>query len=99
MLQVLGVGLRATVALLSADAPRKVRAVDAVEGPVELEPVLAERVVGIAALDEGASVAAFAEMLEADLLRHAPAGVHGLALHVEDAGRGGVLVSSEPERE
>jgi hypothetical protein len=86
---VLGVELRAAVAHLSADAPRKVRAVDAVEGPVELEAVLAERVVGIAALDERAPVAALAEMLQPDLLGNAPGRVHGLALDVEDAGRGG----------
>jgi hypothetical protein len=74
MLHVFRVELHAAVAAEASDAPRKVRAVEAVERAIELDPVFAERVVRIAALDEAPPVTALAQVLQADLLGNPPGG-------------------------
>src|SRR5437773_4737324 len=82
-LDVLGVEADAAVGRLHADAPRNVRAVDAVDRAAQLEAVVAERVVGRAARDGVPSVAALRDVLAPDRLRDVPGRLHLLRLHPE----------------
>src|SRR5262249_14992255 len=98
-LDVLRVGTNATVAHLAYHAPRNVRAMDAVHRQRQLDAVLAERVVRVAAGDEGAGVTPVLDVLLADRLRDVPLRVHGLPADTELAARRPPVVASEPHGE
>src|SRR5262249_11877931 len=97
-LDVLGIEPHAAVAHLHAHAPGDVGAVNAVHRHAELEAVLAERVVGVAAGDERAVVAAFLDVLDADVFGDVPLRVDRLADDPEGAARRLPVVATEPDR-
>src|SRR5262249_20386397 len=80
-LEALGIEARAAVADRHAHAPRDVGAVNPIRLEAELEAILAERVVGITALDHGSVVALLADVIAQDSRRDDPGWVHGLARH------------------
>src|SRR5262249_62405438 len=97
-LDVFGIESHAAVTHLHAHPPRDVGTVDAVHRHAELETVLAERVVGIAAGNEGAIVVALADVLLADVVGDVPLRVDRLADDPAVAARRLPVVSPEPDR-
>src|SRR2546422_2584618 len=87
-----------TLFRLHADAPRNVRAVDAVDRAAQLEAVVAERVVGRAARDGVPSVAALRDVLAPDRLRDVPGRLHLLRLYPELAAWRAPVVAPEADR-
>src|SRR5581483_1929269 len=97
-LDVLGIEADAAVRHLHPDAPRDVGAVDTVEAPRQLEAVLPERVLRIAARDEGPIVTALADVLAPDRLGDVPPRVHGLRADPEFPARRAPVVATEADR-
>lgn len=97
MRHVLGVELRAAVAHLTADPPGEVRPMDAIQGPVQLETVGAERVVGVSARNRAPPVSALAQALAPDPLRDMPGRPFRFARDAKRSGRRRVLVAPEPD--
>src|SRR5262245_25553006 len=98
VLDVLGIEARAAVADQHADAPRNVRAVDAIGLERELEAILAERVVGCTARNAPSRVAELADVILANARRDVPGWIDGLADHREAAFGRPAIVATEPER-
>src|SRR5262249_42210414 len=98
MLDVLGIEARTAVADQHADAPRNVRAVDAIRLGRGLETVLAERVVGCPARNAPSRVAELADVILANPRRDVPGWIDGLADHREVALGRPAIVATEPER-